>query len=73
MLNHMPARQRKAMLYEPCGLSMGSNVIERTDFGRNSVSAHLFQIRFRPKLEKNDFGTSPMLEAVFCCVSVARR
>jgi hypothetical protein len=39
---------------------MGSNVIERTDFGRNSVSvsADLFQIRFRPKLKKNDFGTS---------------
>jgi hypothetical protein len=33
-------------------LSMGSNVIERTDFGRNSVSADLFQIRFRPKLKK---------------------
>jgi hypothetical protein len=34
---------------------MGSNVIERTDFGRNSVSADLFQIRFRPKFKKNDF------------------
>jgi hypothetical protein len=37
---------------------MGSNVIERTDFGRNSVSADLFRIRFRPKLKKIDFGTS---------------
>jgi hypothetical protein len=58
MLNHMPARQRKAMLSEPCGFSMGSNVIEQTDFGRNSVSADLFQIRFRPKLKKSNFGTS---------------